>query len=349
MPSLSSAYDVCLLDLDGVVYIGADAAPHAPDALRVARAAGMRLAFVTNNASRPPEVVATHLRGLGVAANVQEVVTSAQAAARMLAERLPAGARVLVVGGAGLVDALRERGLAPVRSLADDPAAVVQGFDPTVDWSMLAEGSYAVADGLPWVASNADATIPTARGTAPGNGALVQVISMATGRYPEVAGKPEPPMHTETVLRTGARRPLVVGDRLDTDIEGANRSGVDSLLVLTGIATPATVAVARPRHRPTLIGPDLRALAARTDAIAVEPGRTTYGRWTVTIQAGRLEIAASGDATPPDQTPWPPQVQDRLDGLRALCGALWAAAQTGEDDGVGDAEGVAAALGVIGW
>jgi glycerol-1-phosphatase len=326
VPILSASYDVCLLDLDGVVYIGPDAAPYAREALHAAREAGMRLAFVTNNASRPPEAVAGHLLDLGIETSAAEVVTSAQAAARMLADRLSAGARVLVVGGEGLEVALRERGLVPVRSRADDPVAVVQGFDPAVDWTMLAEGAFAVADGLPWVASNADLTIPRPEGIAPGNGALIQVIAAATGRYPDVAGKPRPPMHTETLIRTGAERPLVVGDRLDTDIEGANGARVDSLLVLTGVTSPAAAVTAQACHRPTHIGPDLRALAADDDDVRVEPGRAIYGRWRASVSNGRLEVGATASAADrTDRSPWPWQTQDRLDALRAACGAVWSA------------------------
>lgn len=361
VPSLSAEYDVGLLDLDGVVYIGDDAAPHATDALRAARKAGMRLAFVTNNASRPPEDVAAHVRDLGIETDAGEVVTSAQAAARMLAERLAPGAAVLVIGGPGLEAALRERGLQPVWSRADGPVAVAQGFDPGVDWRMLAEGAFAVGDGLPWVASNADTTIPRPEGIAPGNGALIQVIALATGRTPDVAGKPKPPMHTETIIRTGARRPLVVGDRLDTDIEGANGSGADSLLVLTGVTTPASLVGAGDRHRSTYVGPDLRALAADPADVRVEPGRSAYGRWWAKVDEGAVEVGAvpvsaaqqrgaddaSGSAR---DLPWPEDVQDRLDGLRAICGAVWSAAEDAVDDGRGEAVGgVAAALKVVGW
>lgn len=365
VPTLSVSYDVCLLDLDGVVYIGPDAAPHARDALQAAREAGMRLAFVTNNASRPPEAVAGHLRDLGITTDATEVVTSAQAAARMLADRLPAGARVLIVGGEGLEVALRERGLVPVRSRADDPVAVVQGFDPGVDWRMLAEGAYAVGEGLPWVTSNVDATIPRPEGVAPGNGALVQVIAMATGRYPDVAGKPQPPMHAETIIRTGAHRPLVVGDRLDTDIEGANAAGVDSLLVLTGVTFPAAAVTAAPCHRPTHIGLDLRALAAVDDAVRVESGRNAYGRWHAAVTDGRLALHAASAPHRPDPSPWPAETQDRLDALRAACGAAWSAIGVASDvaSGPGDAmefgrnageraaavEGVEAALTAAGW
>ncbi|AYY15524.1 HAD-IIA family hydrolase [Actinobacteria bacterium YIM 96077] len=318
-------YDVALLDLDGVVYVGEAPVEHAAQALREARARDMRLAFVTNNASRTPAIVAAHLTRIGIHASEQEVVTSAQAAARLLAEQLPRDARVLVVGGAGLHEAVRERGLAPVTSLEEDTQAVVQGFSPDVDWRALAEGAYAVARGLPWVASNIDRTIPTARGVAPGNGALVDAVRAATGRDPVVAGKPEPPMHREAMVRTGAHRPLVVGDRLDTDIDGARRAGSDSLLVLTGVTSPEELVMAPPQLRPTYVGADLRALHQQAPQLGVEPGRDQCGGWTATIEAGTMHLHRSAvDGTDTDEVPEFGTSGVDLDALRAVCGAAWA-------------------------
>ncbi|WP_042403245.1 HAD-IIA family hydrolase [Streptacidiphilus carbonis] len=310
---LYRAYDTALLDLDGVVYAGPRAIDHAVESLAEARAAGMRLAFVTNNASRTPNAVAGHLTELGIAAEPEDVITSAQAAARVVAGKVPAGSAVLVIGGDGLLEAVRERGLRPVRSLDDGPAAVVQGYDPSVGWQQLAEASYAVARGLPWVASNTDLTIPTARGTAPGNGTLVAAVRTATGVEPEVAGKPLPPMHRETVIRTGAKRPLVVGDRLDTDIEGAYNGGVDSLLVFTGVSRPEELPEAPAKYRPTYLAADLRGLLrVQPELGAGAGGSYRCGGWTVELLDGALEFTGRGE--------------DRYDGLRALCAAAWAAA-----------------------
>ncbi len=258
---LSAAYDTALLDLDGVVYAGGEAIAHAVESLGAARDGGMHLAYVTNNAARTPQTVAEHLTRLGVATEAADVITSAQAVARLIADQVPAGARVLVIGAEGLEVALRERGLEPVFSADDDPAAVAQGYGgPGMTWERLQEASYAVARGVPWFASNTDLTIPSARGISPGNGAAVEVVRIATGADPQVAGKPLPPMHRETVLRTGASRPLVVGDRLDTDIEGAYVGGVDSLLVLTGVTSAGELLGASPQHRPTYVALDLRGL-----------------------------------------------------------------------------------------
>ncbi|WP_328954498.1 HAD-IIA family hydrolase [Kitasatospora purpeofusca] len=309
---LTEAYDTALLDLDGVVYAGPNAIEYAVESLDAARAAGMRLAYVTNNASRPPRVVAEHLTELGVPAEPADVINSAQAAARVLAEKLPAGSKVLVVGGLGLEEALAERGLVAVRSLAEEPLAVVQGFDASVGWTQLAEASYAVQSGLPWVASNTDVTVPTARGIAPGNGMLVAAVRAATGVEPEVAGKPLPPMHRETVLRTGAKRPLVVGDRLDTDIEGAFNGGVDSLLVFTGVTTAAQLLAAPAEHRPTYLAEDLRGLLiAHAPVTAGAGGGFGCGGFVAVAQDGVLRLEGVG--------------ADRWDGLRALCAAAWTA------------------------
>ncbi len=257
---LAALYDTALLDLDGVVYRGRDAVPNAVPSLLAAADAGMHLAYVTNNASRTPEAVAQHLRELGLPAHAEDVVTAAQAVARLIAEQVPHGARVLMVGDEGLRQALLEHKLTIVDSADDDPAAVVQGYRPDTSWTDLAEAAYAIGRGVPWFAANTDRTMPTARGIAPGNGALVGAVAAAAGGWPTVAGKPEPALHRETMIRTEARKPLIVGDRLDTDIEGANRAGVASLLVLTGVSTLAELREAPKAQQPTYVSQDLRGL-----------------------------------------------------------------------------------------
>ncbi|MGA5517492.1 HAD hydrolase-like protein [Streptomyces pseudogriseolus] len=328
--ALNEAYDTALLDLDGVVYAGGEAIGHAVPSLAAARDCGMRLAYVTNNALRTPDAVAAHLTELGIPAEAGDVITSAQAVARLIADQVPQGSRVLVVGGEGLRVALRERGLVPVESADDDPVAVVQGYGgPELAWGRFAEACYAVARGVPWFASNTDLTIPSGRGIAPGNGAAVEVVRIATGAEPQVAGKPLPPMHRETILRTGAERPLVVGDRLDTDIEGAFNGGVDSLLVLTGVTDGAQLLAAPPRHRPTYVDADLRGLLAGQPEVAEAGGEFRCGGWTASAGAGRLELDGDGDP---------------VDGLRALCAAAWTAA--GEEAFGLDADKALARLGV---
>ncbi len=332
---LAEAYDVALLDLDGVVYLGGAAIPGAADALGQATGRGMRLAFVTNNASRSPSAIAAQLTGLGVPATASDVVTSAQAAARLLAGRLPAGSAVLVVGGIGLRLALRERGLRPVSAAAECPVAVVQGYSADISYPLLAEAAIAVRNGAWFVASNADVTLPTPRGPQPGNGALVQVIVTATGQQPVVAGKPEPPLHAESIARTGAKHPLVVGDRLDTDIKGAVRGGADSMLVLTGVSRPVDAVLAAPDQRPTYLAEDLTGLLQAHPPVTADDGAFSCGGWTARLTAshGQQPGRSQPDSSQPDSSQ-PKSGQPGLDlagggaaidGLRALCAAAWSA------------------------
>lgn len=331
---LAEVYDVALLDLDGVVYVGPRAVPGVPDALRRAGKLGMRSAFVTNNAARPPRVVCDHLRKLGLDASEHQVINSAMAAARVVAEMVPRQSRVLVVGDEGLVLALWERDLVAVTSMDEEPVAVVQGFSPKMNWAMLCEGAYAIAAGLPWVASNLDATIPTARGRAPGNGTFVEVLRIATGKEPVVTGKPSPYMHRESMLRTNAQRPLVVGDRLDTDIEGAARAGADSLLVFSGVTDPADLLFAAPEHRPSFIAEDASGLLVAHGAPTFDAAGGTWvdGSWAARRTAGgELVLDSTGDVT-----------NDRLGAVRAACAAVWS-----QPDAFDPAQARVALLGAI--
>jgi HAD superfamily hydrolase (TIGR01450 family) len=311
----STVYDVALLDLDGVVYVGPDAVPGVPEALAAARRGGMRLGFVTNNAARTPEEVAAHLSELAVPAEADDVITSSQAAATVVAELLGPGAAVLPVGGPGVAAALRAAGLTVVERAEDEPAAVVQGYGREVGWAQLAEAVVAVRNGARHVATNTDATIPSPRGPLPGNGAMVGVVSAITGKPPLVTGKPDPAMHAECVRRTGARRPLVVGDRLDTDIEGARRAGAASLLVLTGVTVPATLLAAVPEHRPDLLSADAAGLLTPHRAVLRAGSTWRCGGWEARSAEGDdvLVLTSAGEQTG----------DDGLDGLRALCVAHW--------------------------
>jgi glycerol 3-phosphatase-2 len=292
--ALWSAYDVAMLDLDGVVYIGPEAVPGAPEQLARAAEAGMHLAYVTNNASRTPDTVAEHLRRLGIPVDDGDVVTSAQAAARLLANQLGEGVPVFVIGGEGLEVALAEQGLKPVQDRDADPRAVVSGYSGQLRWSTVVTGALLVRDGLPWVASNTDMTVPTPHGPGPGNGVLVDVVARFADREPVVAGKPEPPLFEETLRRVGGTRPLVVGDRLDTDIEGANRTGYDSLLVMTGVTGLAELVGAPAEQRPTYVAPDLGGLARQHDEPAQSNGVVTCGGWQAAVVDGALRVDGTG-------------------------------------------------------
>jgi glycerol-1-phosphatase len=291
--------DVVLADLDGVVYAGTGALPYAVESLLRARQ-GRRLGYITNNASRTDASVAAHLSELGLDAEPSDVVTSPQAAMRLLTARLPKGATVLVVGGAGLVDEVEKAGFVVTRSADDAPDAVVQGFAPEVGWAHLAEAAYALKlpeeeGGIPWIATNTDWTIPQARGIAPGNGTLVSAVHTAVGRLATVAGKPEVPIFEEAVARFGSRHPLFLGDRLDTDILGANRAGIPSALVLTGIDRPKHVLAAPAGSQPTFILGDLRELHEPYPEARVHDGAVSVGEARVRIDGPDVQILAEGD------------------------------------------------------
>src|SRR6201986_2169605 len=255
MKTLAQQFDCLLVDLDGTVFRGSQPTEGAVQSLSEVDS---RTLFVTNNATRTADQVASHLRELGFTATADDVVTSAQSAAHLLADQLPQGARVLIVGTQALADEISAVGLQPVRSFDDDPAGVVQGLSMTVAYHDLAEAALAIRAGALWVASNVDATLPNERGLLPGNGSLVALLRTATDAEPQVAGKPGPQLMHDAVGRGDFRAPLVVGDRLDTDIEGANAAELPSLMVLTGVNTARDAVFAEPVRRPTYIGHDLR-------------------------------------------------------------------------------------------
>ncbi|MFI6996974.1 HAD-IIA family hydrolase [Nocardia sp. NPDC050175] len=298
---LRDRYEALLLDLDGTLYRGDAVIEGAPEAL-VDDGAAQRLMYVTNNASRGPETVAAHLTELGFRATTDEVVTSAQAAARLLAEQLEPGATVLIIGSDDLAAEVTAVGLHPIRRFDDTPpAAVVQGHSPQTCWADLAEAAYALRADALWVAANTDKTLPNERGLAPGNGSMVAALRTASDREPIVAGKPYAPLLEDALVRAGTRSALVVGDRLDTDIEGANTVGLESLLVLTGVSTLDELKDAAAESIPTYVAESLDALnyppiPAETD---VDPSdlaahladrlRRNPGR-AVTVRASGSEI-----------------------------------------------------------
>lgn len=307
---LATRYDVALLDLDGVVYVGPDPVPNAPENLRKAAKEGLRIGYITNNASRPASVVAEHLASFGLDVIADDVVTSAQAAAKLIAAEFPAGSPVLVVGGEGLTAALEEYGLRPVRSSDAHPVAVAQGFHPDVSWVMLADGAHAINEGAKWYATNLDLTIPTAGGMAPGNGTLVQAVRAAVEVDPIVAGKPEPPLLETSIERLKAQRPLMIGDRLDSDIAGAHAVGIASLWVATGVHDAHDLAKAPKDQRPTYVAAGLGALAEKQPGVSVEAGKHTCQGWTAEVVGGAVQVKGEGDP---------------YDGLRAILSAVWAA------------------------
>lgn len=306
-------FDALLCDLDGVVYKGPNPIAGAPESLRRAREAGMAVMYVTNNASRPPSAVAEHISRLGAPTTAEDVASSAQAAAKLLAARLPSDAPVLVTGAEALADEIRAVGLVPVSSQGENPVAVVQGFSPDLGWEQLAEAAYTLADeSVLWCATNTDRTIPRDRGIAPGNGTLVAAVAAATGREPLVAGKPQAPVFHEAAQRVGSTRPAVVGDRLDTDIRGAHAADMESIVVFTGVDTPDTVLRACAEERPTYLVGNLEELfEAYPDPQVTEDDDHVAA---VCRQARAVARGSSVTVTAPE---------GELDGWRAACAAWW--------------------------
>lgn len=308
---LISSYDLAMLDLDGVVYRGEREVPHAVATIGELHRNEVPMAFLTNNASRTAAEVAEQVRGFGLDAGESDVVTAGEAIARIVAESVPRGSAVLVVGGPGLTIPLQSWGLRCVTSAEDNPVAVVQGFHPDVGWRNLAEASYAIQAGVTWFVSNLDQTFPSARGTAPGNGALVETVRRATGAEPVAsAGKPERGLFEEALRRTGANRPLMVGDRIDTDIVGARNSGIDALHVLTGISGLDEVSRLSPDHRPHYVAPDLRSLFQEHLAVVVDGMRAACGSAIAEADDnGEVTLAAGDPAS--------------LEAVRAVVAAAW--------------------------
>lgn len=292
--TLAESHDLLMFDLDGVVYLDGHAVPGAAEGIRASRQVGAHVAFITNNASRASEQVAAHLRELGIDAETDDVVTSSQAAARLLRDEHGAGAPIAVLGADGLFEALREQGLEPVDVDVERAVAIVSGYAPEVRWRTIMLAAVRIRNGLPWVATNTDPTLPTGEGPAPGHGTLVTMISGFAGVTPVVAGKPEKPLFDETLRRVGGTRPLMVGDSLHTDIAGAHNAGTDSLLVMTGVTDLAGLAEATPDQRPTWIGHDLSALGR--EGLAAETGGDAWraDAWTARVTDGRLEVEGDG-------------------------------------------------------
>jgi glycerol 3-phosphatase-2 len=321
---LLELHDLLLLDLDGVLYVGDQPVAGAESALREVRERGVGVAFVTNNAARTPDSVAEQLCGMGVAATRQEVVTSAMAAAALLADDLGAGAAVLVVGGDGVRQALLDAGLRPVDTAEERPVAVVQGWSAEVGWPMFAEATVAIRAGARWVATNLDATLPSPRGPLPGNGSMVAALATALGRSPEAVGKPEPGLFRTARRLAGGDRPLVVGDRLDTDIVGARAASIPSLLVLTGVSSPMDLLGAAPAARPDYVGRDLAALLHAHPAVEVDAAGevASCGGWTLRRIGAEVDIDVESSAG---------SAGDDLDGFRALCGLAWSTAPSDQE------------------
>ena len=315
--ALYTNFDAALLDLDGTAYSGKLPIEHAATAAEEAREAGLKIGFVTNNASRTPLTVAEQLKELGFKAEPKDIMTSAMDVIAVMSEHLDEGASVYVVGGEGLRQALREAGYVLVDSADEEPAAVVQGFDASVTWAQLTEAAFALQRGAQYFATNLDATLPQERGFALGNGALVRAVSYATRKRPVAAGKPEPGIYQRAAELLDSENPIAVGDRLETDILGAVAAGIPALHVLTGVHDARAVICAPRGQRPSYLAMDMRGLLEEHPS----PKHHADGTWTCGVsQVARLR--RDGHLTL-DDVELREGAVITIDSYRALAAAAW--------------------------
>lgn len=306
---LWAQYDTLLADLDGVVYEGTRAIAGAVESLNKLQADGVAVGYVTNNSSRTSETISQQLNGFGLKTSADHIIGSAQTGTELLSTMVEPGSKILVVGGEGLRSRVAAAGFTVVDSADDRPKGVIQGFAPDVSWRHLAEAAFAIQNGAKWVATNSDWTLPQERGLAPGNGTLVSAVHTAVGQLPVVAGKPEPAIFQTALREFETDSALFVGDRIDTDITGANRAGIDSALVMTGVSTRKELLAAKPEGRPKYILQDLTQLLTRYSA----PKKTKRGFACEGAEVellGNRVLVTHGDPR-------------SLDALKAACATIW--------------------------
>lgn len=289
---LIDSFDSLLLDLDGVVYRGKKAIAGAVESITKAQRLGKSVGYITNNASRTPSQIAMQLREFGISIEDHQIIGSARAAAKLLAGKIPSGSKVLVVGGEGLRTEVEALGFSLVASSEELPSAVIQGFSPEVGWKDLAEAAFAIQNGAIWIATNQDWTLPLEKGIAPGNGTLVGAVHTAVGILPEFAGKPFRPIFDSALSELGFQKPLVIGDRLDTDIKGAVAAGLESAAVLTGIVGNKELLGAKSDERPNYILTDLSELFSDYPKPKRTKSSVSFGQSEVEIIGDRLMISA---------------------------------------------------------
>lgn len=314
---LSARYDCFLTDLDGVCYRGAEPIEFAAEGLSQARQNGVTVLFLTNNSARPPETVAAQLSSLEIPATPEEVINSAQTGVALLLEHIRPEDAVLALGGQGVHDALAAANVNVVASADDHPTAVIQGLAEDLSWADLSEAVLAINAGAIHVATNLDATLPKERGMMIGNGSLVAAVANATGVTPLSSGKPKPDMYRLASTRAHANNPLAIGDRLDTDIAGANQGGFDSIHLLTGVNSAQDVMYAPPALRPTFLGIDMLDVNLPVPEITAQ----TDGKWkcadAVAYVADGILYVAGARVTEGDQLTLPQ--------YRAAVSAVWQA------------------------
>jgi HAD superfamily hydrolase (TIGR01450 family) len=302
-------FDLVLADLDGVIYEGALPIRGAIESINLLSSQSVTVGYVTNNSSRKPETIIEQLATLGIFSKPENIISSGQTAVEILQTKISSGGKVLVVGGEGLRSTVIAGGFKIVNSSDENPMAVVQGFSPDVSWRDLAEASYSIQNGAIWIATNSDWTIPQEKGLAPGNGTLVGAVHTAVGQLPIVAGKPEPAIFLTALNHFGSANALFVGDRLDTDILGANRAGIMSALVLTGVSKRKDVLAASLDERPNFVIENLEELLV--DYIEPRENKRGWSCGGATVELlGDKVLVTEGDP-------------HSVEALRAACKVIW--------------------------
>lgn len=257
-------YTTALLDMDGVLYRGHEPLPGVNELLALFARRNISYACVTNNAMLTPEQYEAKLAKMGITIPAANVITSPIATRRYLETQAPRGTKVFTIGMDGLREALFGDGYFVFEE--QQPEYVVVGLDMELSYAKLATATLAIRAGARFIGTNADATLPTERGEYPGAGSLLALLRTATGVEPFVIGKPAPTMLHAAIelLGADAQRTIMIGDRLDTDIEGAKNAGIASALVFTGVTTPEFLATSS--IQPDATYADLLAMAAAWEA-----------------------------------------------------------------------------------
>lgn len=310
---LSEASDYLFLDLDGVCYRGSAPIENAPEGIEAAKANGNQAAFITNNSMASPPNVATKLGSVGIKAVPEEIYTSSRTGVAQTLEHVPAGSKVLALGTEGLFYELEQVDLEVVASADDKPDVVLQGMSKDLSWRELSEAALAIRAGALYVATNLDATLPQERGQYLGCGSMVAAVVHATGVQPLSSGKPAPDMYRLAMKESGATNPICVGDRLDTDIAGANAADLPSLHVLTGVNTARDIMLAAEYERPTFLGLDMLDLNIQIPNVEREGDEWVCGETRVRIDGESIVVDGKELTT---------QVL-ALNAYRALVSAVW--------------------------
>lgn len=316
---LSEASDYLFLDLDGVCYRGSAPVENAPEGIELAKANGNEAAYITNNSMASPPSVATKLGTVGISATPEEIYTSSRTGVAQILEKIPAGSKVLALGAEGLFYELDKVDLEVVSSADDNPDAVLQGLNKDLSWRELSEAALAIRAGALYVATNLDATLPLERGQYLGCGSMVEAVVNATGVQPLSSGKPAPDMYRLAMKETGAQNPICVGDRLDTDIAGANAADLLSLHVLTGVNTARDIMLSADHERPTFLGLDMLDLNIQIPNVEQDGDDWVCGESRVRLDGQTIWVNGSTMTTS----------TLGLNAYRALVGAIWHLIDTG--------------------